>query len=461
MHLWDMGEDAIIFAGKDIVQKELSEGKGDWTMVQIFMTSLLIHKVRHLEDIYIPLAEDRVKHLILTGKNGSGKTSVLEALADFLNDSLFLDQGIFKRVLAYYAKLSEMREGSDEQDDEVNNQIRILKERFFQEEKDAVQDRKKIEVKYNFRCGDYSTNDLVMETKPVLVKKGNFILAFYKADRAFVAEQPKHVEKVQFKEEYGPTEFPRNEFVKYLLDLKMTEALARNSQKNEKADEISGWFANLEQLLKEIFEDESLKLTFDEDTFEFHVLQQGREPFDFNTLSDGYQAVLDIVLDIMMRMVSQTGRSLDFNLPGIVLIDEIETHLHLELQKNIMPLLTTLFPNIQFVVTTHSPFILSSLENAVIYDLENHILVEEGMNNLPYEGIVEGYFEADRLSDTLKEKYERYRSLVRKKTLSDDEISEIAKLELYLDEIPDYLAIGFTTEYRRLKLEYMNREDIV
>lgn len=43
-------------------------------MVQIFMTSLLIHKVRHLENITIPLAEDSVKHLILTGKNGSGKT---------------------------------------------------------------------------------------------------------------------------------------------------------------------------------------------------------------------------------------------------------------------------------------------------------------------------------------------------------------------------------------------------
>lgn len=428
-------------------------------MVQIFMTSLLIHKVRHLENITIPLAEDSVKHLILTGKNGSGKTSVLEALADFLNDSLFLDQSLFKRVLAYYTKLSEMREELGEQDG-TNKQIRILKEHFFQEEEDAVQDRKNIEAAYNFRCEDYNTNDLLMETKPVLLKKSNFILAFYKADRAFVAEQPKHVEKVQFKEEYSPTEFPRNEFVKYLLDLKMTEALARNSQKNEKADEISGWFANLERLLKEIFEDESLKLTFDEDTFEFHILQQGREPFDFNTLSDGYQAVLDIVLDIMMRMVSQTGRSFDFSLPGIVLIDEIETHLHLALQKNIMPLLTTLFPEIQFVVTTHSPFILSSLENAVIFDLEKHILVEEGMNNFPYEGIVEGYFEADRLSDTLRQKYERYKSLIRKKALSDDEMSEIAKLELYLDEIPDYLAIGFTTEYQRLKLEFMNREDI-
>ncbi len=428
-------------------------------MVQIFMTSLLIHKVRHLENITIPLAEDSVKHLILTGKNGSGKTSVLEALADFLNDSLFLDQSLFKRVLAYYTKLSEMREELGEQDG-TNKQIRILKEHFFQEEEDAVQDRKNIEAAYNFRCEDYNTNDLLMETKPVLLKKSNFILAFYKADRAFVAEQPKHVEKVQFKEEYSPTEFPRNEFVKYLLDLKMTEALARNSQKNEKADEISGWFANLERLLKEIFEDESLKLTFDEDTFEFHILQQGREPFDFNTLSDGYQAVLDIVLDIMMRMVSQTGRSFDFSLPGIVLIDEIETHLHLALQKNIMPLLTTLFPEIQFVVTTHSPFILSSIKNAVIYDLEKRILVEEGMNNFPYEGIVEGYFEADRLSDTLRQKYERYKSLIRKKALSDDEMSEIAKLELYLDEIPDYLAIGFTTEYQRLKLEFMNREDI-
>ncbi|MDE7224451.1 MAG: ATP-binding protein [Acetatifactor sp.] len=287
-----------------------------------------------------------------------------------------------------------------------------------------------------------------------------YIMAYYRADRIFKAEQPKHVEKVQLKDNYEITEFPRNEFVKYLLDLKMTEALARNSKKTEKADEIQTWFENLEQLLKRIFADESVELAFDEDTFRFHILQQGKEPFDFNTLSSGYQAVLDIVLDVMMRMVNQTQRSFDFTLPGIVLIDEIETHLHLELQKSIMPLLITIFPNIQFVVTTHSPFILNSLENVVVYDLENHILVENGMNNLPYEGIVEGYFRADRMSDELNAKFERYRELVQKEKLSDDEISEIAELELYLDEIPDYLAIDITTEYQRLKLEYMHREDI-
>ena len=132
----------------------------------------------------------------------------------------------------------------------------------------------------------------------------------------------------------------------------------------------------------------------------------------------------------------------------------------MKLQKNIMPLLTTIFPNIQFIVTTHSPFILNSLQDVVIYDLENRLLVEDGLDDVPYDGIVEGYFGADKLSNMLKEKFEQYRTLVKKERLSDDEIGEIAELELYLDEIPDYLAIGIATEYQRLKLDFMNREDI-
>lgn len=96
----------------------------------------------------------------------------------------------------------------------------------------------------------------------------------------------------------------------------------------------------------------------------------------------------------------------------------------------------------------------------MIYDLENDVLVEDGLDNVPYDGIVEGYFKADKMSDILKEKFERYKKLVKKKSLSDDEISEIAELELYLDEIPDYLAINISTEYQRMKLEFMKREDI-
>lgn len=148
---------------------------------------------------------------------------------------------------------------------------------------------------------------------------------------------------MQLHDYYKLTEFSSKEFVKYLLDLKMTEALARNNNKTEKADHIQAWFAKLEQLLKQIFDDDTVELEFDEDTFEFRILQQGKEPYDFNMLSSGYQAVLDIVLDVMMRMQGQTKRSFMFDFPGIVIIDEIDVHLHLELQKSILPFLTTFF----------------------------------------------------------------------------------------------------------------------
>ena len=378
-------------------------------MERLYITKLTINKVRHLKNISIPLSENQIKHLILTGKNGSGKTSVVEALARYL-DKIFTGE-----------RENAFRNCQKELDIKLNNKI---------------------------------------ESIPELADKYHYILAYYDAARVFQAEQPRQIEKVKLQDYYGLTEFPRKEFVKYLLDLKMTEALARNNNKTEKADEIQTWFAKLEQLLKQIFDDKTVELEFDEETFEFHILQHGKEPFDFNTLSSGYQAVLDIILDIIMRMKNQTQRSFDFNLPGIVLIDEIETHLHLELQKNVMPFLTTIFPNIQFIVTSHSPFILNSIRNVVIYDLEKNLLVENGLDNVPYDGIVEGYFGADKLSDALKKKFEKYKTLVKKKCLSDEELNEVAELELYLDDIPDYLALGISTEYQELKLEFMNREDI-
>lgn len=294
-----------------------------------------------------------------------------------------------------------------------------------------------------------------------MYEAGGYIIAYYKADRIFRTEIPRHVEKVELKEYYSISDTPRQDFVKYLLDLKMTQALAATGGKTEKADVIKTWFNKFEDLLGRIFEDGSLKLNFDEDTFQFTICETGKEPFDFNSLSSGYAAVLDIIVDIIIRMEKRTGRSFKFEMPGIVLIDEIETHLHLELQKRILDLLTTIFPNIQFIVSTHSPFILNSLENVVIYDLENHLLVEDGLTDVPYDGIVEGYFNVDKMSAMLREKYERYKMLVRKKNLSDEDIAEIAKLEMFLDEIPGYLALNISTEYKGLKLDFESREDLL
>ena len=64
------------------------------------------------------------------------------------------------------------------------------------------------------------------------------------------------------------------------------------------------------------------------------------------------------------------------------------------------------------------------------------------------------------MSKTLEEKFERFKTLVRKQVLTDNDFEEIAGLEMFLNEIPDYLALNITTEYQRLKLELEGRGDI-
>ena len=336
-------------------------------MQDIFISNIQINKVRHLKELEIPLSKEQKKHLIITGKNGSGKTSLLDSISTFLN-SIVCDNDFVEVMSRLELKREETRKriNTYEQRKEVSTGGVILQINQSWKE---------------FRS---------------LFQKGNFVVAYYQANRVFQAQVPKHIEKVILKNDYAIHETPREEFLKYLLDLKMTEALATASGKLEKANKIKQWFDSFEQLLKQIFENESVQLEFDDDTFQFHINIEGREPFDFNTLSSGYAAILDVVVDLMIRMEKQQNHVFDFSIPGIVLIDEIETHLHLELQKNILHLLTVIFPNIQFIVSTHSPFILNSLENVAIYDLETKILVENGLSDIPYSGIVEGYFNTEK-----------------------------------------------------------------
>lgn len=55
-------------------------------MENIFITKLILEKVRNLDYIEIPLSKDKKKHLIFTGRNGSGKTTILDGLSEYFNE---------------------------------------------------------------------------------------------------------------------------------------------------------------------------------------------------------------------------------------------------------------------------------------------------------------------------------------------------------------------------------------
>lgn len=440
-------------------------------MKDIYITEIEIKKVRHLNGIKIDLSDTERKHLIFTGKNGSGKTSVLDKIAENLRNrerigkiiinvsrNKDLKIGSLKRIKAYYKMLAT--DLPDMLERELDTAIDKAEEEYLENPEKLTTDyilqiiKDKLDIAVKLSLND--TWDSLYDE----YDDGKFLLAYYKCDRVYRAEISEHVEKVVLNNNYSLEESPGDLFVKYLVDLKVTEALTRNGANQEKADAIHEWFLNFEELLRQIFEDPSLKLNFDEETFGFMICQEGREPYNFNCMSSGFSAIMDIVLDIMARMVKLKGRVFKFDIPGIVLIDEIETHLHLELQKKIMSIFTKLFPNIQFIVSTHSPFVLNSIDNVVIYDLENRVIVKNGLTDVPYEGVVEGYFQVNTLSDTLKKKFEEYKTLAQKTILTDEDFEKIARLEMFLDEIPDYLALNITTEYQRLKAELAEREDI-
>ena len=143
-----------------------------------FITKVRIDKLRHLEDIEIFLSEDERRHLLLTGKNGSGKTSLLEALSECLRASV-MDKRTNPRQIFDNKKYLR---------DVANNGVKI----DFNSNKDLEQ----------------------------IFSIGDFILAYFPANRKANISLAKGVEDVQFENNYDIAKDPAQNLVKYMVHLK-------------------------------------------------------------------------------------------------------------------------------------------------------------------------------------------------------------------------------------------------
>ena len=95
-----------------------------------------------------------------------------------------------------------------------------------------------------------------------------------------------------------------------------------------------------------------------------------------SNLSDGYRSIIRLVSDIAYRAIKlnpHLGVNAVQETEGIVLIDELDMHLHPLWQQRIVADLKLAFPKIQFIVTTHSPFIVQSLKSYEIINLDGHL----------------------------------------------------------------------------------------
>ncbi len=130
---------------------------------------------------------------------------------------------------------------------------------------------------------------------------------------------------------------------------------------------------------------------------EIVVTFKGREPQPFTNLSDGQRSMLALAGDIATRMARlnpQLGENALGETPGVVLIDELDLHLHPNWQRGIVPSLQKTFPKVQFITTTHSVFIMQTLEESNLLPIEGQPV--SSLGNLGIETIAKGLMNVER-----------------------------------------------------------------
>lgn len=146
--------------------------------------------------------------------------------------------------------------------------------------------------------------------------------------------------------------------------------------------ELEAVFAAMERCYSQITGIDDVKIQYHMGTRELEVFytdetgQRMRMPV--NQLSDGYKSTISLVADIAYRMAVLNPQCLGnvcSETDGIVLIDEIDLHLHPSWQQRVLEDLTRIFPKVQFIVTTHAPEIINSVlkENVVV--IENNLAI--------------------------------------------------------------------------------------
>lgn len=134
-------------------------------------------------------------------------------------------------------------------------------------------------------------------------------------------------------------------------------------------------------------------------------------------LSAGYQSLIWMVLEIAYRMAVLNPNLLyevTNETTGIVLIDELDLHLHPKWQWKVIKALKETFPNVQFIATTHSPIILASCKNERVISIDSNMNIEyrNSLYGLPINDVLVTYQNSDNIVSNVKNKLEEfYRSI--------------------------------------------------
>lgn len=330
---------------------------------------------------------------VLVGKNGSGKTTILDAIA-----------ALAKVCLIEVAQESRTPLKNAIERDDIHFNSEQAKLLFKLEMTRESLNYKISRGKTDKKCSIKKIETNASSSLPILV--------YYPTNRLFIDKKVfKNSRKKKFKiptiqELFDAIDNKINsfhEFESWFIDLE-------NSENRKRIRENPNWrepeLAVVRHVIQLFFEGLHVEHKY-EGPFVEEVgkelklyLKKGDTNLRLDKFSDGEKTLLLLVSDIARRIytsyqyvkpretiLASTPDTLNFpgvslfesfsRNRGIVLIDELELHLHPAWQRKVIPALTKVFPNVQFIMTTHSPQVLSSLERENIHVIEEFKIVKE------------------------------------------------------------------------------------
>jgi len=293
----------------------------------ISITSIDIEKFQGINKLLVEEIPDNTKWFFLTGENGFGKTSLLQAISLGLTS--------------------------------------------YEENKKYLGSGSKITIGYSDK-GKYIQNSVT----------SNYNEDFKDLNSNFIAYGPLRLVVQASSSENQENQNSSNIYNIFNRDglLKNVNYLLKNSSfKKDKSE-----YDNLRKAIIKVLDKRIQDIVIDENGnvqyFEFddngHLLGQNR----LEHLATGFQGLINLVGDIIVRFSKTSQNYTDFT--GIVIIDELENHLHPIFQKKLPSLLSSVFPKIQFITSVHSPIpLLGAPKESVIIkvnrDAEQSITAEK------------------------------------------------------------------------------------
>ncbi len=293
---------------------------------------------------------------ILTGENGTGKSTILYALADGVYNNQLLrkrfryhndSQSKFAVTFGIYG----------------TNSYGIIVDGFAIDELEYSE----IVRKYNENSRGFYNNKHY--------EVFSFAFFAYSGYRNIGNYQIKSIQEISnnpFEDSLNFAKSIDNQLlIQWIANQKTNEALALASGEKNEATNYAKSIRRIEDTISNIVE-KKIEFVLERNPLNV-VLKVNNIALDFDVLPDGLKSILSWIADLLMRMdrIKWIDDREVFDRNFILFLDEIEVHLHPAWQRKILPEIQKLFKNAQIFISTHSPFVVGSVDGAWIYQLEN------------------------------------------------------------------------------------------